>query len=146
MAQAAAHDMRPADAHRLIVDTALGVHTLSASDLDSVVEHVARAGFDSSARERARGELAGMVWQGTVLRGRDRLPPAERHYLKHVVRRREWPSGTSLADYLRSLSEIILDPTSGVFTSLYEGAPQLGIIREARELRGPDGHEWVVID
>jgi hypothetical protein len=66
--------------------------------------------------------------------------------LKHVIKRQEWPIGTSLAAYFASLRAVILDPASGVFTSRYEGGAQLGILRESADLRGPNGHEWVPID
>ena len=100
-----------------------------------MLRHVAEAGFDRGALERVRGELVGVIWLGMALRGSDRVSPADRHYLKHVVKRREWPAGTNRAGYLDSLRRVILDLSSGVFTSIYQGAPQLGVIRETHELR-----------
>jgi hypothetical protein len=134
------------DLARRIARASIGLDILSEAELEAVLQFVASAGFDPAARERLRGDLAGVTWRGVTLRGSDRLPPAERHYLKHVIKRQEWPIGTSLADYLASLRAVILDPMSGVFTSRYEGAAQLGILRESADLRGPSGHEWVLID
>jgi hypothetical protein len=78
----------------LIESAATG--SLSEAQLATILEHVAEAGFDTQARERVRGRLAGAVWRGRELLGTDMLAPAEVHYLWHVVRRQEWPSGTSL--------------------------------------------------
>jgi hypothetical protein len=106
---------------------------------------VARTGFDPRATERARGRLAGVSWQGAMLSGREMLRPAEKHYLWHVVRNGEWPVGTTLVDYLTSVRQVIIDRTSGIFINRYQGELSLGFIRESRELRGPGGQEWILV-
>jgi hypothetical protein len=116
-----------------------------AAELQAIVRHVAAAGFSPAARERVRGRLAGTLWQGHRLRGSDMLSPDVVHYLWHVVHRREWPDGTSLADYVESLRAVILDPNSGILVGRYQGAAQLAVIRESRDLRGANGHEWVCV-
>lgn len=133
------------DADRLILEAATSARNPTEDELRRVLEHVARAGFDPSARERARGALAGIEWQGRILKGTDTLPPAERHYLVHVVQRLEWPSGTTLSRYLRSIRNVVLDPASGVLTNRYQGARQLGIVRESGDLRGPQGYDWILV-
>ena len=135
-----------AEADRLILEAATGARCLTPAEFQQVLDHVAQAGFDPTVREKARGDLAGIEWRGRVLRGNDRLPPAERHYLKHAVKDREWPDGTTLDQYVESLRSVILDPGSGVFTSQYQGTWQIGIIRDSRELRGLNGHEWVLVE
>ena len=52
-----------------------------------------------------------------MLQGSDRLIPAETHYLRHVVAQQEWPSGTTLDDYLNRLGAVVLDHRSGVLVS-----------------------------
>lgn len=136
----------PPSPHQLILAAATAARPLSTGELAWVLAHIAAAGFDPDARERVRGELTGMAWRGRLLVGRDRLPPAERHYLKHVRYRREWPDGFSLPAYLLSVRAIILDPDSGVFTSRYQGAWQIGIVRETRDQRGPEGHGWILVE
>jgi hypothetical protein len=103
-------------------------------------------GFDPTAQERVRGSLAGTEWRGVTLKGSDRLPPAERHYLRHVRKLQEWPVGTSLEEYIESVRRIVRDPRSGVFTSQYQGALQLGIIRRSGDLRGPGGFSWILVE
>lgn len=48
-------------ADQLILGASTGARSLSDEELREVLEHVAQAGFDPKARERARGELAGIV-------------------------------------------------------------------------------------
>lgn len=134
------------DPDALILEAAEGRRPLTDAELRRILEHVAGAGFDPHARERVRGRLAGMTWRGAVLRGRDCLPPAEVKFLSHVVVDREWPDGTDLNVYVRSIRQIILDPSSGVFTSQYSGVWQLGVIRRSGELRGLNGRQWALIE
>jgi len=130
----------------LLLGAALGQHPLAEPELALIQPHIAGTGFDPAGLERAGGRLSGLVWQGRVLRGRDLLPPAEVHYLRHVVRGAEWPAGTALGDYLASVRDVILDPATGIFTSVFAGAPQVGLIRRAGPLRGPQGHPWVLVE
>lgn len=136
----------PAEVDRLILEAAAGERKLTRAELRRVLEHVAQAGFDPNARERVRGRLAEREWQGTVLRGGDRLPPADVHYLRHVVAGREWPAGTTLVAYLGSIGAVVLDPRSGVLVCRYQGAWQLTIVRRSHELRGPQGSDWILVD
>jgi hypothetical protein len=135
-----------AEAERLILEAATRARDLSADELQRVLEHVARAGFYTATLTTAGGRLRGLVWRGRTLRGRDRLTPAEAHHLRHVVARRDWPAATSLADYLDSIRNIVLDPASGVLVSLLDGEWQLIVVRRSGTLRGPQGYEWVMVD
>lgn len=130
---------------RLILAEASGVQPLTPRELQRVLEHVAQVGFDPTVTEQARGRLAGHSWRGRVLTGKDRLPPVEVKFVWHVLTRQEWPQGTTLQGYVDSIRRVVLDPTSGVFTNRYQGAWGLGIICESRELRGPRGFEWVLV-
>jgi hypothetical protein len=130
---------------QLLDDVLAGRQQLTEAQLHDVLEHVARAGFDPTARERVRGRVAGVTWHGRVLRGSDKLPPAEVHYLWHVVVQRQWPAGTDQAAYVASIRAVITDPTSGVYVCRYQDAPSLGVVCESRELRGPDGRSWVLV-
>jgi len=130
---------------RLILAEASGARSLSSWELRRVLEHVAQVGYDPTAAEQVRGRLAGRSWRRRVLTGKDRLPPAEVKYLWHVVTRQEWPRRTTLQGYVDGIHQLILDPTSGMFTNRYQGVWGLGIIRELRELRGLRGFEWVLV-
>ena len=80
------------------------------------------------------------------MRGSDRLPSAEVHYIWHVIKNQEWPTGSTLTDYLDSLTEVVLDPTSGVFISRYQGALQIGFMRRCGAWRGPGGLGWILVE
>lgn len=130
---------------RLISQAATGARELTAPELQRALDHVASAGFDPAPVARA-GRLGGVVWQGRVLRGRDQLPSAEVHYLRHVVVNQEWPPGTTLVDYLASITEVIGDPRSGVVTSRFRGEWQLGVVRHSERWRGPQGFTWLLVE
>ena len=141
-----AEEPSPAAADRLLLAAAQG-RRLSPGELQLVLAHVAQAGFDPHARERARGELAGIVWRGQMLQGSSWLPPAKRHSLKHVLVRHEWPDSTTLEDYLASIRAVILDPMSGVATRNYQQRGwHLTIARHSGSWRGPRGSSWILVD
>jgi len=133
-------------ADELILEVATGARRPAASELREVLEHVARAGFSPVIPEGARGELAGQQWRGRTLTGKDRLPAAERHYLKHAMIRREWPVGTPFDGYLESIEQTIRDPRSGIFASRYAGSWQLGVVGPSGRFRGPTGGRWILVE
>jgi hypothetical protein len=91
------------DVSQLIHELQDSSRKVTDSEIRQLREHIARAGFDPNARERVRGRGAGIVWQGKALRGRDMLPPAEAHYIRHVLGDPEWPERTTFVDYLESI-------------------------------------------
>jgi hypothetical protein len=90
--------------------------------------------------------LRGVTWQGRVLSGRDTLPSAEAHYLRHVAVQQEWPAGLTLTEYIESIRDVIRDPASGAALSLLSGEWHLTVVRRSGALRGPQGHEWLMVD
>lgn len=130
----------------LINVAATGTRRLTPDELRRVLEHVAQAGFDPDAQERAGGRLAGTMWRGRILRGSDPLSPSEAHYLRHVERGQEWPTGTTLQDYFQSIRDVVRDSYSGVITSQFQGASQLTIVRRTGDLQGTLGFPWILID
>lgn len=139
-------DDEPNDPDDLIREALERGRNLTDRELDIITSHVAQAGFDDMGQERARGRLVGIIWDGRILRGSDMIRPAEAHYLRHVIYRPEWPVKTDPAGFLRSLSDVIEDPRSGLVVSRYQGAEQLTIIRRSFDLQGPAGFPWVLVD
>lgn len=138
---------RFADTNRLIAAVISGEHDPSPTELRQIVAHVARAGFDPTPQARAGGRLAGLIWQGRALKGSDRLTPAEVHYLRHAVVRQEWPAGTTLAAYLASISEVVLDATSGVLVNQLHGQYwHLTVLRRSGPLQGREGYPWLMVE
>jgi hypothetical protein len=89
----------------------------------------------------------GTQWGGRVLQPSDVLPTDVVHFLKHIVVRQEWPPGMAFAAYRESLREVIRDPTSGLLTSMYrDKGCHLSIVRRSRELQGPGGYEWLLVE
>ena len=132
---------------RLILEAATGVRQLTADELQRVLDYVARAGFGATRHERAGGRLSGVVWQGRLLRGSDLISSEMVHYLRHAVVQREWPDGTTLAEYLSSVRRVVTDAASGVFLSRFHGRHwQVTVVRRSGNLHGPGGHEWVMVE
>jgi hypothetical protein len=118
----------------------------SEEEVSAIRERVAGAGFDPQPLERAGGRAAGVIWGGRTVAPGDRLPPAVAHYLRHVVNGNEWPARTTLRQYLRSLREIVRDPSGGVLLSRFHGAWHVSFVRRSGTLRGPEGYEWVLVE
>jgi hypothetical protein len=129
-----------------LLNTLTGTRALTDADLAAIATHLSGVGFSPAPTERAGGRLAGLLWQGRVLRGSDRLTPADAHYLRHVVVQREWPIGTTLAQFLASLATVVRDPTSGMVGSRFRGQWHVGVIRHSRALQGPRGYPYVFVD
>jgi hypothetical protein len=154
LARLVAANMRPGASdeeravHRLILDAATDpARQLAAAELERVLQHIAGAGFDPLALERVRGNIVRLVRpDGREVQQGEYLPPAEAHYLRHCVARQEWPAGIGFAGYLAAIRQVIADPTSGVLVGRQYGVWQLTVVREARELLGPAGREWLVVE
>ncbi len=130
----------------LIAELAGTERDASEDEIRRIREYVAERGFDPDALERVRGRGAGIVWRGQTLRGRDQLPPAEAHYVRHVLAEQEWPLGTSLQEYLECVAQIVLDQGSGVFLSYYQDRLQLGFVGRSDHWRGEWGDDWILVD
>lgn len=131
---------------RMMLEAATGARALSAGEITSLHQHVAAVGFDPNSLEKARGRIAGFKWQGKTLVGRDMLPPADVHYIWHVLKRREWPAGTTQQEYIDSLAEIVLDENTGIFTSRLQGTWQVGFVGRSGKWQGPDGYTWSLVE
>jgi hypothetical protein len=132
--------------HRLAAELATTGRDATPAELAAIREHVAQAGFDPTALERARRTAAGAVWKGQVVRPGDFLAPAVAHYLRHVVVEPQWPRGTSLDDYVRAAAAVVVSPESGVIVSYYQGTLQIGFVGRSGSNRGPAGHGWILVE
>jgi len=135
------------DTSRLILEAAASGRHLTGDELQQVIQHVAQAGFDSTAIEDVGGRLVGLIWKDHRIRTGDSLPPAEVHYLRHVAVQSEWPLGTAYDEYLASLRDVILDPQTGFLINQFRDRGwQLTAIRSSGSLQGPAGRDWIVIE
>lgn len=67
------------------------------------------------------------------------------HYLRHVIAGREWPSGTTLDAYVRSLQLAVLDLRSGILLEVVHGVTRLTFLALAGPWRGPEGSDWILV-
>jgi hypothetical protein len=131
---------------RLILEAATSARQLVPDELRRVLDYVAAAGFVPNVLGEVGRRGAGVAWQGRVLKASDQLSAAEAHYVRHVLGVAEWPLGTSLQAYIDSIREVVLDSRSGVLTSRYFGFPHLTVLRRSRDLRGPEGFGWLLVE
>ena len=90
-------------------------------------------------------DMLGQAWSGGIIQRRDRIPAAERDFIKHA-RAGEWPTGTSLADFVQSLQAAIIDETGGIFLDRSErGSLELTFISSLESVQGPAGSGWVMV-
>lgn len=110
-------------------------------------EGVAAVGFTPGGTQKVTATLAGVEDEGRVLRRGEDHPTDRVHSLKHAKVGREWPEGTTHEEYIRSLSEVILDRRSGMlFSEFKDKGRQLAFVRRSGELRGPGGADWVFVE
>ncbi len=144
--------MSPADdtntnVNRYILEAAVGERLLTSEQLWEIREHVAKAWYNLTRKQRISRELVGLQWRGRVLQPGDALLTDVANYLKHVVVRQEWPPSMSLTAYRESLRKAVRDPDSGLMTSTYrDKGCHLSIVRRSQELKGPGGHEWLLVE
>lgn len=106
---------------------------------------IAAAGYDPGARVALPQRAVGETWRGRTLVEGETAPVAEAAYFEHVLARGEWPEGTTLADYLRSLRDVLLDHDGGAFLARWKGKDRIGAARRSASLRGRGGGEWIVV-
>ena len=132
---------------RYILEASRGERLLAPDEIREIQEHVADAWYNLTREQRIPRDLVGTQWRGRVLQPGDACPTDVVHYLKHVVVRQEWPPGMAFAAYRESLRELIRDPDSGLLTSTYrDKGCHLSIVRRSRELQGPGGYEWLLVE
>lgn len=118
---------------------------VTSSVLQLALADMAAAGFEPLARERVPAAMAGRRYRGQEFREGDLLPSSEAQYLLHAVALEEWPPGTTLAAYLRSLRDAALDSRSGVCFGRHEGEHRLAIAAPSGDWRGPHGATFIVL-
>lgn len=125
----------------VVLDRPFGV-----GDIQRIRKHVASVEFSPVPFAKAGSRLNGLEWEGRRLAGSDRLPTGVVHFLSHTVHRKEWPEGISYKDYLRALSDLVLDEQSGMLYHEYHGVGQLMIMGRSGTNRGPEGSDWIVLE
>ena len=114
-------------------------------DLHVIRQYAARSGFDPTATTRAGGRLSGLSWQGRILEGGDVLNVAEVHFLRHVVVGREWPTGTTMSEYVSSLTNAVRDDNGPVLLDVKLGVPRLTFFSQDRVSQLHGTTSWTLV-
>ncbi len=106
-------------------------------------EYVAGRGFDAGSYER----LNETITLGTERWERgEQIPTVLRHYLEHVGVNGEWPSGTTLDEYLASAREVVTSSDSGVMVSLRSGRWHVAFFGRLEKPEEYLGSDWVFVE
>ncbi|GIV63923.1 MAG: phage minor head protein [Chloroflexota bacterium] len=131
----------------LIRVAGIGLRKLEDDELQRIVQHVAKVGFNREHTIIVKPEMAGIIWKGKLLKAGERLQADEWHFVKHVLVRREWPDGTSLDDYLQSLRMVIQNSESGIMVSRYQGTYwQVAFVLRSGKYRGIGGSDFILVE
>jgi hypothetical protein len=132
---------------RLLLEMAESGRMPTSGETKEIRNYIAGLGFNIGSNTPAGGRLHGLEWEGRILKRTDMLSALEVHYLRHVVKQREWPPGTTLLAFPESVRAVILDSDSGLALSRWGGHEwHLTVVRESRNLRGPFGGDWIVVE
>lgn len=125
--------------NQLIHELAESRRPATDAEIAAIREHVAGVGFNPVETVRARTRVLGLVWNGRIVQRSDRLYNGPIHYLRHVVKDREWPAHTTYDQYIKSLFEVIHAPSGGIALDYEFGVLRLSFIASSTIYRGPRG-------
>lgn len=132
---------------RLLVDQLWRTgQAVTTEEIRMVRDVVARRGYDPAGTKRTLGRMTGQTWSGGIIAAGDAIPTAERDFILHARINQEWPTGTSLNEFIESLRSAVLDPDGGVFLApSSRGGYELTFIARKANLRGPSGSGWILV-
>jgi hypothetical protein len=106
---------------------------------------VSLAGFDPTATYPADRRVVGLRRaNGQIIQRGDLIPTDEIHYLRHVEHQQEWPTGTTQAQYERSLAN--LAARMRVVSVVPPFGWHIGIIGRTGDAKGPIGGDWMLVE
>ncbi len=114
------------------------------AEIEAIRKHVADVGFDEGRLVRAGGVIVDLVWNGRVVHAKDQLHNGEVHFLKHVVRGRQWPPGTPYDEYVEILRQAVSGLDGGGSLESRFGSVRLSFVARSFEYRGPEGAELIL--
>jgi hypothetical protein len=136
------------DVDQLILNLGLGLRDPTGYDLDMIRWHVSQAGFDPHLSFDADRRVIGLQRTvGTTIQRDDQIPTDELHYLRHVIAREEWPSGTTQRQYEDSLRNLAARPQSGILVS--EVPPfgwHVAFVGRSDQWQGTAGFAWMLVE
>lgn len=141
----ATEDHDPQSVSRLITSLAESGRHASDEEILQIRNHVAEVGFEAGAVTKAGSRLVGHVWNGQLVQSNDRLSNTVVHYLRHVVAQGEWPSGTTVDEYIASLQSAVEDPDGGVFLNRRYSQWLLTFVAQIIDHKGFVGRQWVAV-
>jgi len=124
----------------------IGLRELTDAEVSSIVNKVGTIGLSKDAIQKVDNSIAGLEWNGKVLKTGDMISPEEAHYLKHVISNREWPEGTTIEQYNASLKATIQNPESGMFISKFDNNWQIGFVGESGKWQGTHGFSHILVE
>lgn len=114
-------------------------------EIQRIREHVAGVGFEPGGWTKAGIHIHGLLWNGQIIHSNDRMSNLIAHFLRHTVAQQEWPTGTTLDEYIASLRRAVEDPEGGIALEKRFHQWQLSFIADARESQGLKSRGWILV-
>lgn len=97
---------------------------------------------------RADDEIDGWEWEGQSVRAGEYLDRSAAKFLRHVEFGQEWPTGTTLEQYLSSLGSAVRNPNGGIYLEWFDEARdawRLAFVARSGRRRGPGGDAHILV-
>jgi hypothetical protein len=129
----------------LITEIAESGREATDDEITRIRVHVAGVGFEPGGWTKAGIPIAGLSWEGHIVRSSDRMENAIVHFLRHTVAQREWPEGTTLDEYIASLRQATQYADGGITLERQHQQWRLSFISRAYGAAGPDSGGWILV-
>ena len=135
-----------------LADISLHIATLVAAGrsptrdaLRPLRDHVVARALRRRVLVPAQREIAGLQVGRTAIRTGDPIDARVAKYLRHAVRQEQWPSGTSIDEYLGSLIGVVESDDSGVFVDLRGPRWVVTFVARSGIWEGETGGPYIVV-
>lgn len=128
------------DIDRLIIDTFESGRELTAEELRAIREHVVQRGFNPAEDERVQRRIAGVEWNGRILKSSDRIPSLDVHWLRH---RDEWPVPLTREEYQNAVEAVVRSSGPVILHNFNGEWIQLAFLGQVND---GTSKEWLVVE
>lgn len=134
--------MPTADA--IILDLIATGRQATADELEAIIAHVAQAPFATYLAGVPRQLRNDLTQMGITITA-TRLPSVEQHLLKRVYVERQWPTGTTVAQYVLDLHQAVAHPDVQIWTYRLAGHSYAGFLAPSHIQNVPKPEPYIFV-